>query len=62
MKPSDRFLEARISAQAARLDTAMKWGGVKAARDELDKLEAMIAQRTPEAIAELERRKGLSRG
>lgn len=62
MSFADRLLESRIETQAKRLSSVMKWGGAKAARAELDKLEALIAQRSPEAVRAMERKKGISRG
>ena len=58
---ADRALESKIDAQAARMNTAMKWAGAEAARIELDKLTVLIGLRTPESVLAMERRKGLVR-
>lgn len=58
---AERELEQRIKAQSAWLDSALKLGSAKAAREELDKLKALFAQRTPGAVRAMEEVKGLAR-
>lgn len=60
MNFTDRALERRIAAQAAKLGFAMQCGGAEAATKELDVLKELIAQRSPEAVAEMERKRGLT--
>lgn len=58
---TDLGLEQRIELQRSRLAFAMQGGGCDAARVELDKLNALLAQRSPAQVAKMERDRGLRR-